>query len=139
MASPHPNILLFVSSVISVPPQATHMSERTFCLFSSQERWFCFHLSAQIPKGDRQKGGVGRNNILTVCNNKKNDRSHRQRSEEPPCFPCTMIDEREWMTDQAADRLHAEQTVHSLVPLGPPSFDEYACSCYISPVLFLNS
>lgn len=84
MASLHPNIHLFIPSVISVSPWAVHMSEETFCLFSSQERWVCFHLSAQIPKGDRQKGGVGRDNILTVCNNKKNDRSHRQRSKELP-------------------------------------------------------
>lgn len=74
----------------------------TFCFSSSQERWVCFHLSSQIPKGDRQKGSVGRDNILTVCNNKKNYRSHRQRSKEPPCFPCTITDEREWMTNQAA-------------------------------------
>lgn len=50
-----------------------------------------------------------------------------------------MIDKREWMKDQAASRLHAEQTVHSLVPLGPPSFDGYASSYYTTPMLFLNS
>lgn len=50
-----------------------------------------------------------------------------------------MIDERDWMTDQAGGRLHAEQTVHSLAPLGPPSSDEYACGGSISPVSRLSS
>lgn len=53
-------------------------------LFRSQEGWFCFHLSAEIPKGHRQKGGVGRDNILPVCSNKRMTEDTDRRAKSLP-------------------------------------------------------
>lgn len=79
---------------------------------------FIFPHEFQREPGEKEVWG---GNILTACNNEKMTEATDRGTNKSPCFPCTMIDKREWMKDQAASRLHAEQTVHSLFPLGPQS------------------
>ena len=138
MASLHSNIFLSIPSVISVSPQATHI-RMNLLPFQWPRKMVLLSSFSTNSKGSQVKGRCEERTFWQRAIMKKWQKPQtEERNKESPCFPFTMIEKREWMKDQAVSRLHAEQTVDSLVPLGPPSFDGYASSYYTTPMLFMH-